>query len=81
LPRARRASDSPYTEGGGQGSDIEIQAKEILRMRTEMEGIIAKHTGRTEEQVAKDIERDNILTAADAKEYGIIDAVISSRKA
>ena len=71
----------PYTEGGGQGSDIEIQANEILRMRVEMEGIISKHTGRTPEQVAKDIERDNILTAADAKEYGIIDAVISSRKA
>jgi ATP-dependent Clp protease protease subunit len=50
-------------------------------MRVEMEGIIAKHTGRSIEQVAKDIERDNILTAADAKEYGIIDAVISSRKA
>ena len=54
---------------------------EIIRMRTEMEGIIAKHTGRTPEQVAHDIERDKILTADDAKEYGIVDAVISSRKA
>ena len=81
LPHARILIHQPYTEGGGQGSDIEIQANEILRMRVEMEGIIAKHTGRTTEQVAKDIERDNILTAADAKEYGIIDAVISSRKA
>jgi ATP-dependent Clp protease protease subunit len=70
----------PYTEGGGQGSDIEIQANEILRMRVEMEGILALHTGRTPEQVATDIERDKILTAADAQEYGVIDQVIASRK-
>ena len=81
LPHARILIHQPYTEGGGQGSDIEIQANEIIRMRTEMEGILALHTGRTTEQVAKDIERDKILTAAAAKEYGIIDAVISSRKA
>ena len=81
LPHARVLIHQPYTEGGGQGSDIEIQANEIIRMRTEMEGIIAKHTGRTPEQVAHDIERDKILTAADAKDYGIVDAVISSRKA
>jgi len=49
-------------------------------MRVEMEGILAKHTGRTPEQVAKDIERDKILTAADAVEYGVIDQVIASRK-
>ena len=82
LPNCRILIHQPYTEGTfGQTSDIEIQANEILRMRVEMEGIIAKHTGKTPEQVAKDIERDKILTAADAKEYGIIDAVISSRKA
>lgn len=81
LPHARVLIHQPYTEGGGQGSDIEIQANEIIRMRTEMEGIIAHHTGRTPEQVATDIERDKILTAEQAKEYGIIDAVISSRKA
>ena len=80
LENARILIHQPYSEGGGQGSDIEIQANEIIRMRTEMEGIIALHTGREAEQVAKDIERDKILTAADAKEYGIIDAVISSRK-
>ena len=56
------------------------QANEILRMRVEMEGILAKHTGRTPEQVAKDIERDKILTADDAVEYGVIDQVIASRK-
>ena len=81
LPHARVLIHQPYTEGGGQGSDIEIQANEILRMRKEMEGILAKHTGRSEEQIELDIERDKILTADMAKEYGIIDAVISSRKA
>jgi ATP-dependent Clp protease protease subunit len=81
LPHARVLIHQPYTEGGGQGSDIEIQANEILRMRQEMEGILAKHTGRTPEQVAQDIERDKILTADDAKEYGVIDQVIASRKA
>ncbi len=81
LPHARILIHQPYTEGGGQGSDIEIQANEILRMRKEMEGILSKHTGRSEEQIETDIERDKILTADDAKEYGIIDQVISSRKA
>jgi len=80
LPHARVLIHQPYTEGGGQGSDIEIQANEILRMRKEMEGIIALHTGRTLEQVERDIERDKILTAEDAKEYGIVDQVIASRK-
>ncbi len=80
LPHARVLIHQPYTEGGGQGSDIEIQANEILRMRKEMEGIFAKHTGRSEEQIELDIERDKILTADMAKEYGIIDQVISSRK-
>ena len=80
LPHARVLIHQPYTEGGGQGSDIEIQANEILRMRKEMEVILARHTGRTEEQIEQDIERDKILTADMAKEYGIIDQVISSRK-
>ena len=80
LPHARVLIHQPYTEGGGQGSDIEIQANEILRMRTEMEGILAHHTGRSLEQIQSDIERDKILTAADAKEYGVVDQVISSRK-
>jgi ATP-dependent Clp protease protease subunit len=71
----------PYTEGGGQGSDIEIQANEILRMRTEMETILARHTLQPLEQIQRDIERDKILTADMAKEYGIVDSVIQSRKA
>ena len=81
LPHSRILIHQPYTEGGGQGSDIEIQANEILRMRQEMEGMLAQHTGRSPEQIAQDIERDKILTAEGAKEYGIIDAVIASRKA
>ena len=81
LPHSRILIHQPYTEGGGQGSDIEIQANEIIRMRKEMEGILALHTGRSVEQIEKDIERDNILTAAMAVEYGVIDSVITSRKA
>lgn len=81
LPHSRILIHQPYSEGGGQGSDIEIQANEILRMRAEMEGIISHHTGRTIEQVQEDIERDKILTADMAKEYGIVDQVIESRKA
>ena len=80
LPHARILIHQPYSEGGGQGSDIEIQANEILRMRTEMEGIIAHHTGRALEDIERDIERDKILTADMAKEYGIVDQVIESRK-
>jgi ATP-dependent Clp protease protease subunit len=80
LPNARILIHQPYSEGGGQGSDIEIQAREILRMRSLLEMMIATHTGRTEEQVRQDIERDKILTAADAVEYGLVDEVISSRK-
>ena len=80
LPHARILIHQPYSEGQGQGSDLEIQANEILRMRTEMEGIIAEHTGRDIEQIRSDIERDKILTATDAKEYGIVDDVISTRK-
>lgn len=81
LPHARILIHQPYSEGGGQGSDIEIQANEILRMRAEMEGIIATHTGKSLDDIERDIERDKILTAAQAKEYGIVDQVIESRKA
>jgi ATP-dependent Clp protease, protease subunit len=68
-------------EGGGQASDVEIQANEILRMRTLLEQMIALHTGRSEEQVRLDIERDKILTAEQSVEYGLIDQVITNRKA
>jgi ATP-dependent Clp protease protease subunit len=80
LPNSRLLIHQPYSEGGGQGSDIEIQAREILRMRALLETLLARHSGRTEDQVRSDIERDKILTAEEAVEYGLIDEVIQSRK-
>jgi ATP-dependent Clp protease, protease subunit len=80
LPNSRILIHQPYSEGGGQGSDIEIQAREILRMRALLESMIAHHTGRSPEQVKTDIERDKILTADEAVEYGLVDEVIRSRK-
>ena len=82
LPNSRILIHQPAVEGGGgQASDVEIQANEIFRMRTWLEETIAKHSGRTPEQVRQDIERDKILSAAQAKEYGLIDEVLGSRKA
>jgi ATP-dependent Clp protease protease subunit len=81
LPNSRIIIHQPATEGGyGQGSDIEIQAREILRMRSLLEQMISKHSGQDLEKVRKDIDRDKILTAAEAKEYGLIDQVLESRK-
>ncbi len=82
LPNARVLIHQPASGGGGQGqaSDIEIQAKEIMRMREWLEKTLSDHTGRSIEQVNKDIDRDKILTAEEALEYGIIDQVLSSRK-
>src|ERR1700684_2837803 len=81
LPSARILLHQPATEGGyGQSSDLEIQAQEILRMRSAMEHIVAIHTGRTEDQVRQDIERDKFFTAEEAKEYGLVDEVLSSLK-
>jgi ATP-dependent Clp protease protease subunit len=83
LPNARVLIHQPALAGGdyGQASDIEIQANEVLRMRTWLEETWAMHSGRSVEQVQKDIERDKILTAAEAKEYGLVDEVLGSRKA
>ncbi|GLX09827.1 MULTISPECIES: ATP-dependent Clp protease proteolytic subunit [Microbispora] len=80
LPNARVLIHQPYTEGGGQGSDIEIQAREILRMRSLLEEIVAKHSGKAPDEVRKDIERDKILSAEEAKAYGLVDDIIPSRK-
>ena len=81
LEHSRILIHQPSSEGGGQASDIEIQAREIMRMRGLLEGMLSKHTTRTPEQIAQDIERDKILTAAEAVEYGLIDQVLASRKA
>ncbi|HEU0239320.1 MAG TPA: ATP-dependent Clp protease proteolytic subunit [Micromonosporaceae bacterium] len=81
LPNSRIIIHQPATEGGyGQSSDIEIQAREILRMRSQLEEMLAEHSHRTVEQVRKDIDRDKILTADEAKDYGLVDDVIASRK-
>jgi ATP-dependent Clp protease protease subunit len=81
LPNSRILIHQPYTEGTfGQTSDIEIQANEILRMRELLEKMISESSGKDIEQVSRDIERDKILTAEQAVEYGLIDAVIESRK-
>jgi len=81
LQNARVIIHQPATEGGyGQSSDIEIQANEIMRMRALLETMLAESTGRSTEQVRRDIERDKIMTADEAVEYGIIDEVIKTRK-
>ncbi|MGN7859071.1 ATP-dependent Clp protease proteolytic subunit [Microbacterium sp. 22303] len=82
LPNARVLMHQPAMgeAGQGQASDIEIQAAEILRMRTWLEETMAKHTGQPVEKVNRDIDRDNILSAEQAKEYGIVDQVLTSRK-
>ena len=82
VPNARILLHQPATEGiYGQVSDLEIQAAEISRMRKLLEATLAKHSGRTPKQVRLDIERDKILTADMAKDYGLVDEVLVSRKA
>ncbi|MCC5577803.1 MULTISPECIES: ATP-dependent Clp protease proteolytic subunit [Microtetraspora] len=80
LPNARVLIHQPSTEGGGQGSDIEIQAREILRMRELLEDILARHSGKAPDDVRRDIERDKILSAEEAKAYGLVDDIIPTRK-
>ncbi len=80
LEHSRVLIHQPSGEGQGQVTDLEIQANEIMRMRVLLEEILAAHTGQTVEQIKLDIERDRILTAAQAKDYGIVDAVITTRK-
>src|ERR1700759_5377995 len=82
LPNARILIHQPAagSEGSSQASDIEIQAREILRMRTWLEDTLAFHSNRTAEQVNKDIDRDKILSATEALEYGLIDQVLAPRK-
>jgi len=81
LENSRILLHQPSSEGGGQGSDIEIQAKEIMRMRDLLVDMLAKHSNRSADQITKDIDRDKILTAQEAVEWGLIDQVLSTRKA
>jgi len=82
LPNARVLIHQPAVgeSGRGQASDIEIQAKEILRLRTWLEETLSRHSNKTQEEVNADIERDTILSADEALSYGLIDQVLTSRK-
>lgn len=79
LPHSRILIHQPHGGASGQAADIEIQAKEISRMRQLLNEILAEHTGQDFEKVTKDTDRDYIMSAQEAKEYGIIDEVIHSR--
>jgi ATP-dependent Clp protease protease subunit len=80
LPHSRVLIHQPHGGASGQAVDIEIQAKEIVRMRESLDQLLAYHTGQTVEKVAKDTDRDFIMSALEAKEYGIVDEVITSRE-
>ncbi len=80
LPHSRVLIHQPHGQAGGQAVDIEIQAKEILRYRALVDEVLAQHTGQPLDKVKKDTDRDFIMTAEQAKDYGVIDEVISSRK-
>jgi len=79
LPHARILIHQPYAGAQGQATDIELAAKEILRMRQLLEEILAQHTGQPVERIHKDTDRDFVMSADEAKDYGIIDEVINSR--
>jgi ATP-dependent Clp protease protease subunit len=80
LPHARVLLHQPYGQTGyGQAADIELAAKEILRMRTLLEEIVSRHTGQDVERIHRDTDRDFVMSAEEAKEYGIIDEVITAR--
>lgn len=80
LPHGRIMIHQPIGGIGGQASDVEIHAKEILDLRKEMNEILAKHTGRTLEQIEKDTERNFFMSSEEAKEYGLIDSIVTEHK-
>ncbi|MGZ4758675.1 MAG: ATP-dependent Clp protease proteolytic subunit [Acidimicrobiales bacterium] len=80
LPHARILLHQPYAASQGQATDIELAAKEILRMRALLEEILATHTGQPEEKIHQDTDRDFVMSAQEAKDYGIIDEVITARE-
>ena len=81
LPNARVLLHQPYTGAQGQVSDLEIAANEIERLKRSLEELLARHTGQPIEKIAADTDRDFVMTAQEAKEYGIIDEVIAERDA
>ena len=80
LPNSRIMIHQPLGGTQGQATDIEIYAREMLKMKERLNGIMAKHTGRTIEQIEKETDRDNFMSSAEAKTYGIIDDIIDKRK-
>lgn len=81
LPNSRILIHQPHAGGiGGQATDIDIAAREILRMRQRINEILAYHSGKSVEQVERDVDRDRIMSAAESKEYGLIDQVIKHRE-
>ncbi|HEX9682049.1 MAG TPA: ATP-dependent Clp protease proteolytic subunit [Acidimicrobiales bacterium] len=81
LPHSRVLIHQPHGGAAGQVTDIELAAKEIERMRTMLDGLLSSHTGQTPERIRKDTDRDYVMSADEAKEYGIIDEVITTREA
>jgi ATP-dependent Clp protease protease subunit len=81
LPHSRILIHQPSGGAEGQSVDIEIQAREIIRMRRMLDEILATHTGQDADKIGRDTDRDFIMTASQAKEYGIIDEIIESRQA
>lgn len=79
LPHAKVMIHQPYGQVGGQVSDIEIQADEILKTRAVLNDILSKHVGKPVDQIAKDTDRDFYMTAAQAKEYGLVDDILSKQ--
>jgi ATP-dependent Clp protease protease subunit len=79
LPNARHMIHQPLGGASGQATDVEIQARELLRWKTVLTDIYVKHTGKSHEQLRADMERDNFMTAPDAVEYGLADKVLTTR--
>jgi ATP-dependent Clp protease, protease subunit len=77
LPHSRVLIHQPLGGAQGQATDIEIQAREIIRVKRELNELLALHTGQSVKQIEKDTDRDNIMTAQEAKEYGLVDEVIT----
>ena len=80
LPHARILLHQPYSEAFGQATDIELAANEILRMRTLLEEILARHSGQSVDKIHQDTDRDFVMSAHEALEYGLIDEVIEARQ-
>jgi ATP-dependent Clp protease protease subunit len=80
LPNSRIMIHQPMGGFQGQATDIDIHAREILRMRSDLNKILAHHTGRTVKKVAADTERDNFMSAEEARKYGLIDKVLNHRE-